>query len=762
MTLPIEAAQVMSFESAATSRDSDGVNVAQILSALWRHRALFLSVTFSIVAFGFVIVKLLTPTYDSMVVLVLSARQDSVVNMQQSFMNMPPSDAVVRSQVDALQGRTLIDRVIDRANLMRDPEFNLYARPFHPNHFVCLPAHILPGALQTALGCRKRDASLLSPEQLKYNVATQVLKAFTVTPDPKTYSVKLDVASIDAKKASWLANLWADEYMKMQVSEKVAQDERAIASLTPRLQDLSKAVARADLAVEQYKEANHIVSLPGAVGENNTLALQEVQSLGLELSSARTARAKLEAAQQEIKRIGQNPSQALSAPAVSAAPSVENIREQEATAAAQLASLRGTYGERHPLVVSAKKQLDEVHQRLGDEVQNALREFDVQVRQSQSNEQHLQGRIGQLVGVRTGESKTMSQLSQLLSAQAGAKAVYDAFVQGTYRAAFQNGVPTPSGQIVQHADTQDFPSFPNVLIFMAVISIAALMIATGVVYAVEAGDKAFRSAGEVEAATGLRVLGMTLMAPARSRVAAILSLGVRQLAAPISRLMISEPTSALSESLRLTRAAIATSRSDRLPKTVMVASAVPGEGKTTFTLMLGRQSASAGNRTVVVEAEMRRPRFGRDLHPLPPKGLSDYLMSRATLDEIIGVDEISGMHFIAAGYSEHGFGEMLGSARMSALLHSLSAQYDLVLIDTPPAAIVADALQLSGVVDAAILLVKWASTPSYLVLDGLKKLRAANTPLVGVVMTQVDARKYKFYGHGALPYEYARSYYTGT
>ena len=158
---------------------------------------------------------------------------------------------------------------------------------------------------------------------------------------------------------------------------------------------------------------------------------------------------------------------------------------------------------------------------------------------------------------------------------------------------------------------------------------------------------------------------------------------------------------------------------------------------------------------------MRRPKFGRELQPLPPKGLTDYLMSRATLDEIIGVDAISGMHVIAAGNFDHGFGELLGSARMAALLHSLSAQYDLVLIDTPPAAIVADALQLSGFIDAAILLVKWASTPKHLVLDGLKKLRSAKAPLVGVVMTQVDAQKYKLYGQGALPYDYARSYYTG-
>jgi len=197
-----------------------------------------------------------------------------------------------------------------------------------------------------------------------------------------------------------------------------------------------------------------------------------------------------------------------------------------------------------------------------------------------------------------------------------------------------------------------------------------------------------------------------------------------------------------------------------LTKVVMITSAVPGEGKTTFALMLGRQSAATGKRTIVVEAEMRRPKFGRDLQPLPAKGLSDYLMSRASLEEVIGVDADSGLHFISAGNSSHNSGELLGSARMAALLDHLGVRYDLVVIDTPPAAIVADALQLSGMVDAAILLVKWASTPRHLVLDGMKKLQAAKAPLVGAVMTQVDARKYKLYGQGPLAYDYARSYYT--
>jgi capsular exopolysaccharide synthesis family protein len=766
MTLPIEASQVMPLHTVQARPDGDGVNVGQILSALWRHRLVFFSVTFSIMAAGFIVLKLLTPTYDSTVILVLAARQDAVVNMDQSYMNTTPPDAVVRSEVDALSSRTLMNRVIDRAGLTADPEFNQYIRPIHPHSLVCLPHRLMPGFLQIRLGCKKPDSSTLTPEQVKYNIVSQVLKAFSVTPDAKTYTVKLDVSSVDARKAARLANIWADEYMKTQVDQKVSDADRAMSELKPRLQQLGHDVASADSAVEKYKEEHGIVTLTGPAttgpqDNSNTMALQEVQSLNLELSTARTARAKLEAAQQEVRRVGTDPGQALSAPAVAAAPLVENLREQEATIAAQLASLKGTYGPRHPLVVSAQQQLDEVHQRLGQEVGRALKQFDSQVREAQLNEGELQARIHQLASVRSGESKDLSKLDQLTSAQMAAKTVYNTFVQGAYQAASQNGVPTAKGRIVQYADMQDWPSFPNIPIFMAVITIAALMIATGAVYAREARDKSFRSAGEIEEATGLNVLGISLLAPQeRSDPVLPVLLKRKRLPAPISDLMITEPSSAISESLRLTRAAIASSRADRLPKTVMVTSAVPGEGKTTFALMLGRQSAASGSRTIVIEAEMRRPKFGRDLRSLPPKGLTDYLQMQAGMDEIIGVDGISGMHFIAAGNSHHGSGEMLGSTRMAQLLQSLSTQYDLVIVDTPPAAIVADALRMSGMMDAVILVVKWASTPTQLVEDGIKKLRAAKAPLIGVVLSQVDARRYKSYGHGPLAYQYARSYYT--
>ena len=756
MTHQIDALHVMPFDTGPPEPDRDGVTVGQILSALGRRWLVLASTMLLIATLGFMVVKSLTPTYTSTAIIVLSARQDSVVDMQEPYMHAAGSDALVRSETDALRSRTLVDRVIDRENLMADPEFNIFIRPVKPGLLARLGiADHLPKFVRPYLIKTPPDPSRLTPEQVTYNVASQVLKAYAVISDPKTYSVDLSFTSVDAAKASRIANRFAAEYMALQVDERVAASDRAAIWLNPRLAELSKKVEQADRAVEEFREANHIVDLPSAQGEDNTLALQEIQNLAQGLNAARTTRAQLEAAQQEVAQLRTDPDRALSAPAVAAAPVVENLRVQEATAAAQLASLMGTYGARHPLVMSAKNALQELQGRLTQEADRALTQLDAQMREAQANEAQLQTRMDGLTRVRSGETRALPRLRQLESEQTAAKSIYDTFVQGLFRAVAQDGVPVPKGRIIQYADTVDAPTFPNVRIAMAMILVAAALIAVAVVYALEAADKSFHNAADLEDSLRLPVLGLTLFAQSgRSRM--IRNRG------RVSQQIVAQPMSAVSETVRMVRTAISFSRGDRQPKIVMVTSAVPAEGKTTFSLMMARQSALAGKKVIVIEAEMRKPTFEKELDPLPKKGLGAYLLGRATLEEVVGIDAASGVHFIAAREQSQLSSELLGSPRMAALLRELATLYDLIVLDTPPATVVADALQLGGVIDAAVLVVKWNSTPRHLVLDAAKKLRAANVPVVGTVMTQVDGRRYKFFGQGALPYEYAKGYYTAS
>jgi len=751
MTYPIETFRDSGPDEPFGNPNGDAVSAGQIAGAVARHWIALVITVVAIVASGFAIVRSLTPTYTSTAILVLSAKEDSVVDMQQPYMHAAASDALIRSETDALLSRSLVDRVIDQERLMDDPEFNIFIRPPAPGVLERMGvAGFVPGPLRPYLLGRKPDASRLSPEQVRYNIATQLLRNYSVTTDPKTYSVDIAFTSTDPAKASRIANRFVAEYLASQVDERIAATDKASSYLNPKLAELSKQVEESARAVEEYRQAHSSVDLPGSETSSNTLVLQEIQNLAQGLNTARTQRAQLEAAQQEIAALRSDPSHALSAPAVTAAPVVENLRVQEATAAAQLASLLGAYGERHPLVISARNGLEELRTRLTNEAGRALDQFDVQLRQAKANEEQIQGRMNQLTRARTGETNALPRLRQLESEQAAAKSVYDAFVQGQFRAASQDGVPLPKGRVVQQAHTVDAPTFPNVRIAMAVISSAAVMIGFAVVYALEAADMSFRTAEQLERGLKLQVLGLTLRVP-RSAASS---------RGRVSASIVANPMSAMSETVRLTRTALTHSRGDRNPKVVMVTSAAPGEGKTTFALMMARQTALAGRRVIAVEAELRRPTFAQELDAMPVKGLGDFLAGRATLDEIIGVDTASGVHFIAAGSRNGVAGEPLALPIMGTLLHELSERYDFIVIDTPPASIVADALQMGTAIDAAVLVVKWNATPRYLVRDAVKKLRAAQVPLTGAVMTQVDARRYRFFGQGPLPYQYAKAYYT--
>ena len=732
--------------------DPDGISIGQIFSALWRRRFVLFSTTFAITGLGFGVLTSLTPTYTSTAMIVLSAQQDAIVDMREPYMHQAASDAVVRSETDALRSRTLVERIIDRENLMDDPEFNPYKRPFKPNLVTDIGlTDLLPASLQPYVRNKPLDPSRLSTAQLKYSVATQVLSAYQVNSDPKTYTVDITFTSVDPEKASRVTNAFVEEYMKAQIEERVEASDRAADWLGPRLEELSRKMERTGRAAAEFRAANNIVDLPG-MSEGTTLATQEIQNLAQGLAQARTTRAQLEAAQQEVQNLLSDPSQALSAPAVAAAPIVENLRVQEATAAAQLASLQGTYGDRHPQVVSAANALNTLRERLSQEAARAVRQLDVQMRQAQASEVELQTRLDQLASVRSGESRLMPRLRQLESEAEAAKSVYDAFIQGLFQAGSQNGVPTAKGRIIQRADVVSAPTFPNIPISMALVFGTAVMTAIGVAFALEGADRSFHSAIRLEERLHIPVLGMTLMSAGQA-------FRFIRRPQPLSRRVVTEPTSVLSESVRLVGTAIAKSRTGLAPQVVMVTSAAPGEGKTVFSLMLARQSAQSGKRVIAIEAELRKPKFGRELYPLPQRGLSEHLAGDATLDEIIGVDNASGVHFIAVRKRSRFASEMLASKEMAQLMQELRAKYDLIVIDTPPAAIVADALQLGALIDTAVLVVKWGATPQHLVVDAVHKLQVAKVPLAGAVLTQVNPKRYRFYGEGALAYEYAKGYY---
>ena len=221
--------------------------------------------------------------------------------------------------------------------------------------------------------------------------------------------------------------------------------------------------------------------------------------------------------------------------------------------------------------------------------------------------------------------------------------------------------------------------------------------------------------------------------------------------------VVDGPDGVFGESIRALRTSLGTIGDGPSPRTVLVTSSVPGEGKTTLSLSTGRHSAMSGLRTVVVDCDLRLPRVHEGLGVANGPGLIEFLRG-AGLREVIRVDEATGMHFISAGAWRRNAPELLRLPRMGELISMLQTRYDLVLLDTPPLLPVSDAAVLAGLADAAVLVVGWRNARPETARAAAERLRrTAGKAQIAAVFNNVDVHKVA--GYGAVEVDVYRGRY---
>lgn len=190
-------------------------------------------------------------------------------------------------------------------------------------------------------------------------------------------------------------------------------------------------------------------------------------------------------------------------------------------------------------------------------------------------------------------------------------------------------------------------------------------------------------------------------------------------------------------------------------RAVVFSSAEPGAGKSTTCCNLGIVMAQTGARAVIVDADMRKPSQHRNFRVSKTEGLSKILGGLSTLDECIQKNTVPNLDLIPAGTIPPNPSELLGSARMAALLEELRKRYDYVFLDTPPMAVVADALVLAPHVAGTVLVARQRQTTYDELNDCVEALRQIHANLLGVIVSDVHSS-----GVGYSRYEKDRYYRT--
>jgi len=215
-----------------------------------------------------------------------------------------------------------------------------------------------------------------------------------------------------------------------------------------------------------------------------------------------------------------------------------------------------------------------------------------------------------------------------------------------------------------------------------------------------------------------------------------------------------KPRSTISESYRSLRTSIMFTAVEHKRKTLAFTSSGPQEGKTTSAINLAIVMAQAGEKTVLVDADLRKPRIEKAFDMEAEHGLTGILAGRENLDEAIRKTDNNNLDIITCGLIPPNPSELLGSSKMDELLEELENRYDRVIIDTPPVLAVTDAVVLSGKVDGTIVVVKGGDTNRHALLKTKEILESVHSSnLIGVVLNMVETGKggghyyyYQYYG----------------
>jgi succinoglycan biosynthesis transport protein ExoP len=342
-----------------------------------------------------------------------------------------------------------------------------------------------------------------------------------------------------------------------------------------------------------------------------------------------------------------------------------------------------------------------------------------------------------------------SQLDSLTPAErnsASARSLQDRAQQLGVLASLQTG----NAELVQPARPPASPSSPRTARNVAIGLVLGLLLGVGLAFLFERLDRRIRDVGELEEVYGLPVLASV---PESKALAA--SSGREGAGSFGTELPFRE-----AEIFRMLRTRLRYFNVDRQLRTLIITSVAPGEGKSTVSRYLASMAAgSSPGRVLLLEADLRRPRLAREHGLSSMPGLAEALTHGVGLDEVIqhvplgdpdnGADGGKTLDVIVAGANPPNAAELLESAKMGELLNELSAIYDLIVIDTPPTAAVADAIPLMTRVSGVVVVsaVGWALRDAAAHLR--EQLQRLGAPMLGVVANRVKSRRgADHYGYG--------------
>lgn len=713
-----------------------------------------------------IVCVLATPLYRATAVLHIQSQAPQVTNLQGVVGGPNGWEGIefFQDQVKILESRTLAASVIRELALGEDPRFtepkqetDLLGEVFGViwriyktarNLVASPPSASKPHRAAEAQGSGG-DAETAS-EPFILGVPSYLIGWYRsdldVTPIPNTRLVQVSFTSPYPELAQQIANAHVSHYIRRSLQAKFELTGEARRFLEAEIDRVQAELLKAERALNEFRRANRVISLD----EKENAVSERLTDLARRLTEAEADRI---AAESQYRLVQNREYELL--PEVLQNSLISSLKAEVSRIEIRHAELRQTFLEKSPQLAEVTAQLRQARARLDREIARVVGGVESVYLAAKAKEDSLRAEFERQQETMLNLKEISGQYIKLDQTVNTTRNLYNTLLTRLQETEVVKGSQLSNASVMDAAELPGWPVEPNVPMSILFATIFGLVVGTGVSLLLENVDTSFKTPEDVRRSLRLPTLGVVPdFALSTKPVRSVPYLGraagsnARPARGPASR--VQRPTSLPAEAYRSIRTSLLFMNPAAPPRTLLVTSSQPREGKTATTVNLAISLAQLGNRVVLVDADMRQPRCHRALGIAQGPGLAEVLRGKADLETALvrvplendavpdGGEDGAGLYLLQSGLPPGDPAELLASARMREVLATLREHFDMVLVDSPPVFPITDSAILAPVVDGVVLVVRGHRTDRRVIAEALERLRLMKAHVVGVVLNGVD------------------------
>lgn len=686
----------------------DGFDIRSAIQVLLARKWMILAIVALGVSIAFALTLRVVPMYSSTASIEIHQKDVQILEGSNVGPDLVADNAYMETQYLLIRSRSIAERVAEDLNLLNDPR---YASPDFP-----------------------RDVRLMQ-------AAGRVSGGINVFPIGNSRVVGISFISPHREETARIANGVAEAYIQSNLERKFNTTAFAREFLDERLATTKQLLEDSERRFTQYAENQGLLDIGGETSGAGSLEENAIVALNRELSTAESDRIRAE--QEYLVAAETRPPVDLLQ-----SPTLNSLRQNHTSLLTDYQEMLSRFKPDYPDMVRLRSRINLLEREIEKEAETIvlsnLNELKLVYEAAVAREDSFRERVDELRNTLLDDRNRRIQYRILQREVETIRTQYEALLQRSKEVSIASGVGSSNVSIVDAALIPGGPFQPNMSRSLIQAFALSLAIAIGLAFLLNYFDDTIKFPEDVRNKLGLPTIGVIPKISGKTDIVSEVK---------------DQPKSLVSEAFTAAQTALEFSTVEGLPRSLLITSTRPGEGKTSTTVSLAMAFARSGKQVLIIDADMRKPSFV--VGATDSIGLSGLLTGNEYLHDHIVRSKTPGLSILPAGVIPPDPAQLLSGPRLRELINAAEAAYDIIIIDSPPILNFADGPRLGSVVDGALVVVQSGVIRTPAAQRTIMQLGDSRTNILGAILTKFNIKAsqhdygyfYKSYGKKSNSYK---------